>query len=80
MTQAEEGRLFRLRLERSKAAREDALASVRPVPGGWWQARIGGRMRGRTRRFVSRAAAVAAVQAHYNAALLRFVEQRKGRA
>ena len=68
------GRLFKLRLERSLAAREDALASIRQVPPlGLWQARIGGRMRGVTRTFRSADDARAAVHAHYNRKLMEHV-------
>lgn len=67
------GRLFRLRMRRSLAAREEALSSVRPRPDGRWQARIGGRIRGETRAFVSRAEAERAVHDHYNEAMLAWV-------
>ena len=65
------GRLFVLLLERSRAAREDALASIRRLPTGWYAARIGGKMRGRIREFPARVGAVTAVNEHYNAALMR---------
>jgi len=61
------GRLFKLVLKRSFAARTEALASIRQVPPlGHWQARLGGKVRGRTVTFLSRAAAEQAVNQHYN--------------
>lgn len=72
-----EGRLLKLRLERSMASRADALASIRPLPSGFWSVRIGGRMRGKTKQLVSRRACEAAVKQHYDAALLAFVRSRR---
>jgi len=68
------GRLFKLRLKRSHAARHDALASIRQRPDGAWQARIGGRMRGRTLVFGNASEARRAVHEHYNRRLLEFVD------
>jgi hypothetical protein len=64
------GRLVQLKFLRSASARRDALDSIRPLPSGYWQARIGGRMRGRTVEFLTREAAERAVNKHYNEALL----------
>jgi hypothetical protein len=75
--QRRDGRLFTLQLERSQAARGEAEASVRELPGGLWQARIGGRLRGATQRFVSRQAALEAIRAHYNAALFARLQARR---
>jgi hypothetical protein len=77
------GTLLKLRLRRNAAARAEALASIRPTPKGW-QARIGGRMRGRTETFPTRAAAERGVDAHYNEAAHAFVlannrREREGR-
>jgi hypothetical protein len=66
---ARRGRMFRLRLIRNQAARSEALASIRQTPKGW-QARLGGRMRGRTETFGTKAAAERAVNDHYNEAAL----------
>lgn len=74
---ARRGRLFKLRLQRSRAAREDALASVRQLPNGRWQARIGGRMRGKTVQFASRDLAQHAVHTHYDLAMLAFVKENR---
>ena len=74
-----DGRLFQLRLERSAAARTDALTSIRQLPCGRWTARIGGRLRGRTETFLSRRAAEMAVKAHYDDAMMRrIVSTTKG--
>ena len=77
---ASRGRLFRLQLERSRAAREDALATVRESPGGWWVARVGGRVRGRMIARSSRARIVAAVNEHYNAALFQVIARARDRS
>lgn len=69
------GRLVQLKFRRSHAARQDALASVRQRPDGKWQARIGGRMRGRTEVFRSRQTAEAAVNEHYNDRLMEFIRR-----
>ena len=71
------GRLFRLQLLRSKAARDDALATIRELPSGWWQVRIGGRMRGRTVRVNKRQYAVDMVNEHYNAKLFETITRKK---
>ena len=72
------GRLFKLRLERSLAAREDALASIRQVPPlGHWQARIGGRVRGRTVTFLSYNEARTAVHDYYNRKLYDHVARKE---
>lgn len=71
-----EGRLFTIRLARSKAARESAYATIAKV-GAWWVARIGGAQRGEVRSFATRAKAVAAIDEHYNAALFRQVVARR---
>jgi hypothetical protein len=74
------GRLFQLKLKRSLAARAEALGTIRPVPAGGVQVRIGGRMRGKTHVFSTRAKAEAAVDAHYNEAMLKAVQDlNKGR-
>lgn len=75
--QVDEGRLFRLRLERSSASRQDALATIRRTVGCLWTVRIGGAVRGTWRRFQSKAACEAAVKAHYDAALLAAVRGRR---
>jgi hypothetical protein len=67
------GRLFLLQLARSRAAREDAMSTIRPEPSGWWKVRIGGRMRGTWKRLPTRRAAEDAVHEHYNAALHRTI-------
>lgn len=64
------GRLLMLKLRRSAEARRDALASIRSLPSGKCQARIGGRIRGKREQFENRAAAVKAINAHYDAALV----------
>lgn len=63
------GRLFTLRMRRNAAARRDALETVRQRPDGQWQARIGGRMRGKVVLCPTQARAEAAVNDHYNEAL-----------
>lgn len=69
------GRLFHLRLKRNADARRAALDSIRCRPDGRWQARIGGRMRGKTEVFATQRAAEAAVNEHYNSKLAAAVEQ-----
>lgn len=73
------GRLFTLRLKRSAHARQTALESIRQLPNGRWQVRIGGRVRGRTLEFSSRRSAEEAVHDHYNEAMLQFVRQQGGK-
>lgn len=70
------GRLIHLKFRRSAAARAQSLASIRQRPDGQWQARIGGRMRGRTEVFRSRQAAETAVHEHYNTCLMTFIRMR----
>jgi len=67
------GRLFKLKLKRNRAAREDALATVRRRPDGAWQARVGGRVRGRWLVFRSEAEARQAVREHYDRAMFEHV-------
>lgn len=71
-------RRFRLRLEKSAAARKAALASICP-DGSWWLVRIGGAQRGRLLRVPTRKQAEAAVKEHYDKALLDFIKQQIGR-
>ena len=85
MTITELGRLFQLKLKRNYAARVKALESIRLVSpgraGSRWEARIGGKMRGRTVRFASKASATYAVGYHYNEQMMQFVAEhgRRGR-
>lgn len=69
------GRLIALKFKRNLAAREDALASVRKLPSGRWQARIGGRIRGRTDTFMARSIAEAAVNDHYNGVMVKWLKE-----
>jgi hypothetical protein len=75
MTRRPAGWRFRDRLARSAASRAAALARVRQLRNGWWVARIGGPVRGTDRMFTSRRRAEAAVNAHYNRAMMRYVEK-----
>ena len=70
------GRLVKLKFRRNMQARQAALASIRPLPNGRLQARIGGRMRGRTESFPSRVAAERAVNNHYNEVMMQFIHSR----
>jgi hypothetical protein len=80
MTPTELGRLFQLKLKRNYAARVAALESIRLVSpgraGSRWEARIGGKMRGRTERFASKDAATYAVNYHYNEQMMQFISDR----
>lgn len=71
------GRLFKLRLKRSAAARRAAQASVTEVFAGCWQARIGGDKRGRVVTFPSEKAARSAVDGHYDRRMREFVMSRQ---
>lgn len=71
------GRLFKLKAARNLAARVDALASIRELPRGGWQVRIGGRLKGRTEQFRTRPEAVAAVHSHYNALMHAFIQTHR---
>ncbi len=73
------GRLFKLRLKRNMAAREAAKATIRKVPGGKWQARIGGRVRGKTEEFGTQVLAERAVDDHYNSAMMAWVTEGRAR-
>lgn len=77
MTYKERGQLFALQLERSHAARQDALASIRRVGPDAWKVRIGGRMRGAWFTFMTRDAAVACVKKHYDAALMTTISRKR---
>lgn len=79
MTPTEVGRLFRLKLKRNHEARQVALASVRERPDRKWQARIGGNLRGRTYVYPTRRAAEAAVNEHYNEAMLAAIPAINGK-
>ena len=70
---SETGRLFKVKLHHNHQARRTALASVRQLPNGQWQARLGGVVRGQAAEFPSRRAAEQAVHAHYNEAMMRNV-------
>jgi len=69
------GRLFKLKVDRNREARQAALATIREIPGGRWQARVGGRLRGRTVTG-TRAQVEALVNEHYNNALHAFVTRK----
>lgn len=71
-----EGRLFKLRLERSHAARQAALATIQQNAVGWWEVQVGGAVRGRLVARPTRRACEAVVKQHYDAALFLFVKQR----
>jgi hypothetical protein len=73
------GRLFEMRLQHSAAARQRAVDSIRDTRLGV-QARIGGRMRGKTITFISRKHALAAITEHYNAELFRKIREDNARA
>lgn len=68
------GRLLQLKFRRSREARQEALATIRPAGGGF-VARIGGRVRGAVSWFRTRREAEAAVHAHYTAAMLAFIRR-----
>lgn len=70
------GRLIALKFKRNGAARDEALKSIRPVPGGKFTARIGGRVRGRTERFLTRRLAEKAVNDHYNGVMMQWLQKR----
>lgn len=75
MSAIDKGQLVRIKFRRNLAAREEALASIWKVPGtGKWRARIGGRMRGRTAEFSTRARAEAAVNDHYNGVMMEWLK------
>lgn len=63
------GRLFKMKVDRNRDARQSALSTVRELPRGGWQARVGGPVRGRLVLGVSRAAVERAVNDHYNSIL-----------
>lgn len=60
------GRLLQLKLQQNETAREDARASIRPIPSGKFQARLGGRMHGHWKVFPTRPQAEQAVDEFYN--------------
>jgi hypothetical protein len=64
------GRLFQLKMKRNRAARLDALETVRQRPDGLWQARVGGRMRGITVVAATQKQIEAMVNDHYNERML----------
>jgi len=53
----------------NKKARKQSLGTVKQIGGGYWSARIGGMKRGKTKQFLSEAAAIRAVNEHYDVAL-----------
>lgn len=74
--QLDRGRLFRLKMHHNCHARQQALATIRQRPDGQWQARIGGRLRGRTVVHRLRRVVEADVNAHYTERMMRLVEGR----
>lgn len=64
--QLRRGRLFQLKLRHNKAARDAARETLRERPDGQWQARIGGRLRGRTVVSPLRRVVEAEIEEHYN--------------
>lgn len=73
---ARRGRLFKMRLERNRLARQAALRTVAPTGDGWFTARIGGLVRGRDVAFRTREAAEAAVNDHYNRRMTAFTKEQ----
>jgi len=71
------GRLFRLRLEKSRQARAAAVASVRGAGfGRYVYARIGGAKRGTEALYDNLEAALRAIDRHYDAAMMRHVTRK----
>lgn len=60
------GRLIQLKLQQNEEARQTARASIRPIPSGKFQARIGGRMHGHWKVCATRAEAEQAVETFYD--------------
>jgi len=67
------GRLLALKLKHNRVCRERSIATIRPLPNGTWQARIGGFVRGHTCVYPSQVLAEKAVNAHYNETLMKFL-------
>lgn len=80
MTPLTPGRLFVLQLARSAAARKAALESIRPLPRGGFQVRVGGRVRGSNVKCCTRREAEQVVAAHYDAALMTKIKEATTRA
>lgn len=71
------GRAFKRQLGFSAAARQAALQSIRSAGfGRYVYARIGGPVRGTVRLYDDRAAAVRAVDRHYDAQMMKHVVRR----
>ena len=82
MTQVESSsvdkpRLIKLKFKRNCYARTEALAAIRRRPDGKWQARIGGKIRGRTDVFSTRGRAEQAVNDHYNDVMMAWLKEKR---
>lgn len=67
------GRLFRLKLERNREARARSMATIRQLPNGRWQAKVGGLIKGTFIVHQTRREVELAVDAFYNAKMNEFV-------
>lgn len=67
------GRLFKLRLRRSYAAREAAKATIRKHDLGWFEATVGGPVKGRTILGLTARDVADQIDTHYNAAMSQYV-------
>lgn len=71
------GRLFGLKLKKNHESRAAALKSIRELPDGRWQVRVGGAVRGVTVKVGSKVLAEQYAHQYYNEAMLAWVEHRK---
>ena len=71
------GRLLALKLKHNFASRETAIRTIDQYVDERWHVKIGGQVRGKWHDYASRAAAVKAVNDHFNECALAFVERRK---
>ena len=67
------GRLFKMKVDRNRDARQAALSTVRELPNGGWQARVGGPVRGRIVLGPTRGSVERSVNDHYNDAMHAWV-------
>lgn len=72
-----DGRLLKLRLRKSREARDAALHSIRSAGfGRYVYARIGGPVRGAEKLYDNHDAAVRAINRHYDAQMMKHVVRR----
>lgn len=67
-------KLFGLKIKYNHEARQASLKSIRELPGGFWQAKIGGAVRGRLYKSVSRRLVEQEIHEHYNSEMMKFIE------